>query len=496
MHVDKGKIEAWCGGSNLAHRANQIPFGVLCRRPLDFKGATSIQASCCAGISKGIHKLKAMDEDDGILTTTWLSLIKHEIESRGMDSVFRVPNASHTDEICLLESWDKAGDPDFDTDDWQDQLLVSGVLDPDLLTRQRVCTFDRQNLTWSGKCLLNSISNKLCEDVMASLDPTPTGLEVLIEIITTKEKLDSSGIRHEERKLQELKIQNEPGENVINFNKKVKGIAIKLDNCGRTPDLIVLVAKAFIHSSVDAFKAEATQIHNSVNNPRKLRRLRRSEPTWTWKEILDTLAASCRTLLDDDEWLPAKAVKRPAQANLNANEVNKVNQRLNKLEARFNNNNHSNNNSSGGNNGKSNLNTDQCWDCGAPGFKRGHDGCPTPNSGKFKHTGNGGSGKKGSSGGGNSNGNKSNEERKFPPIPPPGGHEIVSWKGSNWKFCSKCRGGKGFWRKAGSSSAHTTAEHVAGKTASVNVVKLDDNGAVITACVSDNPVAHVGPVVD
>ncbi len=95
-----------------------------------------------------------------------------------------------------------------------------------------------------------------------------------------------------------------------------------------------------------------------MNNPRKLHRLRRSEPTWTWKEILDTLAESHRTLLGNDEWPPVKAAKRPAQANLNANEVNKVNQRLNKLEARFNNNNN-NGNGGGNSHGKSNLNTDQ-----------------------------------------------------------------------------------------------------------------------------------------
>ena len=124
---------------------------------------------------------------------------------------------------------------------WQKQLTVIGVMVGNC--RLPVCPYHQNNLIDGGQLALNSISDKLYEDVMATLETQPSSLEALAEIIQIKQQLDAAGIRALEDELRGMDLAQQPAENVIEFNKKLKNVAIKLEGCNKTPDLAVLAAE-------------------------------------------------------------------------------------------------------------------------------------------------------------------------------------------------------------------------------------------------------------
>ena len=86
------------------------------------------------------------------------------------------------------------------------------------------------------------------------------------ERFITTFKLNASGIRLEILNLQKLHLHEQPGENVTEFNKKVKVIARKLHLAGTVSDLNTLVASRYIHCTVEAFRLEALRLFNEYNN--------------------------------------------------------------------------------------------------------------------------------------------------------------------------------------------------------------------------------------
>ena len=95
---------------------------------------------------------------------------------------------------------------------------------------------------------------------MATLDTQPSSLEVLAEIIQIKQQLDAAGIRALEDELRGMDLAQQPAENVIEFNKKLKNVDIKLESCGKTPDLAVLVAECCVNAEVEAFRQQSLAI--------------------------------------------------------------------------------------------------------------------------------------------------------------------------------------------------------------------------------------------
>jgi len=85
------------------------------------------------------------------------------------------------------------------------------------------------------------------------------------------------GIRDLVDKLRRLRIEKELAENVEAFNQKIRPLATTIAYCNGASDLDVLVAKAYINTSVDSFKIEAVQIFNALNKRKK---------TIRWNQIL------------------------------------------------------------------------------------------------------------------------------------------------------------------------------------------------------------------
>ena len=401
--VYQGK-EAWVGGSNLLHKRRQSPKGILCRRPMDLKQALVINKECQEGlISK--YKLTAGDEKNmhNVKITDWIEHCRKAIELRGMDTVFRVLSSRGTQETYLLKDWAATQTVDIPT--WLSYLDTCD------------CEYDETNLEWSGTFLMHSISDKLAEDVENVIGNYAPGPMVLQEIIKNKQQVDAMGRRKLEADLQGLKLSDQPCENVLEFSKKVRTIALKLDNIRDsygnplTSDLSAMVAETFTSCSVEMFRNKAQELFLLANTrPHAIH----------WRDIIKDSVNLYRAI--ETKWEPAQ-IKKPAdKLSQLTSQIETLTAQLNKLElkGRGNNDNSSNNNNNNNNNA---------------------DGTPSNNA----------------------NGGRNGRRRRYPPHIPPfpkeGESHVTTFKEKEWWFCPKCRNEKGAWHKVGSPKAHKEADH-------------------------------------
>ena len=467
---EEGKeVEVWVGGSNITTNQLDGPADVNCRRPKDYKGASICKAACIKGLPDE-HKLKDSSEANNILLNTWISMIKEAMISLGMDTVFRVLTVenSRQNEVFILEEWTRV--ESIDIEQWEKVLLAEGLTNE---TGEAIkpCFYDKQNLTWSGKFILASISNQLFTMVISNLgDTAPSGPRTFKEIINITQQLDAMGVRELVDKLTRLRIEKEPAENVETFNQKLRPLATTIANCNGASDLDVLVAKTYINTSVDAFKIEALQNFNDLNQRCKSHR---------WDQTLQKHVYTYRRLVALKEWPPALG----KQSNMQLLQ-NKVNALQTKVENGNNNSKTSQNNSNSGN---SDENSVHCYDCGKKNVKKGHEGCTQP--GRSLHIPKKLRRKMNNRNNGSSNDNQgSNGKLNLPPVPKEGEPESFTYNGQEWKYCKKCRRGRGFFHKADSPNAHVTAEHDPSKrtkTQGLCITMLsdaDDNKVTNTFC--------------
>ena len=201
---------------------------------------------------------------------------------------------------------------------------------------------------------------------------------------------------------------------------------------------------------------------------------------YSWKDTLEKTQEHYHHTRD--YWTPAgKAATVSVSKKEFQNFINTTNQCINNLKlkdttpASGNNNNNSNNN-----NNKETV----CWDCGEPGVKKGHDGCPNPGSGlhtpeKYKKK-NGGAN---NNNGGNNNG--SNEENW------PDNDEKME-DGQKFVLCHKCfnqnKKGYGVWRRSTNPKAHKTTQHKVKNESSGKANTATTNATDILQQISDkNP---------
>ena len=349
-----------------------------------------------------------------------------------MDTVFKPLHSSSMDqEHYLLEHWGICDYKDF-INDWVDELksgvrTASGVMD--------VCKYDIQNLQWSGKYLLNSVSKKLKNILVMDLGSKPDGPVVFCRIVNKIQQMSANAMRYLEAQLKKLKLSSEPGENIETFSIKVKDIADRLDQgvTYKPPDLAILVAEKFIQSSVEAFRIPALNIYDTLTqNP----------TSYSYQEVLEFHCEKFCILRGAQQWPPfqrqteEKALKLQRKTgNSNRNNNN-------------NNNNSYNASNSSGNNSNSNNNSDWkknkvCFDCNQRGHVKGDPECPKEQERRQQD----GETKA------NDSQSRQNSKTSFRKIAPkPGQPEEKTVNGVKFKLCATC----GFWSKT-----HGTAEHQA-----------------------------------
>lgn len=291
-----------------------------------------------------------------------------------------MPDKDWTKETNLVLDWTKFGDPSVDWEAWQQALLEDCVMDPRTGVHFDSCPHDRTALFWSTQFILNSCSHDLQEQINDNISPAgsvATGLEVLAEIVEIKQVLDASGVHKMEKDLDALQLVEQPAENVIVFNKKVRDLATKLGSTGRTPNLVMLVAKTCISCTVKAFETKAMAFFNEANDPLSARGtltlLPKGSTKKQWTFVMQTHKRQHRSLLGNGLWGPVLAQKpKPAQINANFPELeSKVDKLINVVNAL----------TQMKPSSQPSDNNTKCFDCGKPGVIRGHDGCKQPGRG-------------------------------------------------------------------------------------------------------------------
>jgi hypothetical protein len=173
-------ILPWTGGSNIPSRNRTQPASLLALRPEDFKSAKSTEASLKQGADEAMWLFPADDINkvgsNKISLMSWMELIRHEMEERGMDTVFRIPKTGTGDnfddsvpESYLFSHWGELSSGQVRS--WVSWLHADGDY------------FDNYNLTLSFKMIQSSISIDMWRKIKKSLSSKPSGPELLTLII-------------------------------------------------------------------------------------------------------------------------------------------------------------------------------------------------------------------------------------------------------------------------------------------------------------------------
>ena len=94
--------DAWVGGSNVENNKRTRPKSTLSRRPTDFKSSNLIETKAVAGLHED-RKLGSNEKTSKISLSSWVNSLKLYMEDRGLDTVFRMFDATTQTETYLLE---------------------------------------------------------------------------------------------------------------------------------------------------------------------------------------------------------------------------------------------------------------------------------------------------------------------------------------------------------------------------------------------------------
>ena len=392
----------WTGGSNV----NKLmrPKTINARRPDDFKSAEKIELNCTRGLPEG-RRLGTEDDKEATITlTTWINELREEIESTGMDTVFYVFDG--TKEVYMLSDWG-AVSKDMLTS-WIKELK-EGVLS------QEPCPFDLDNLHKSAKKVKNSITIRMWEEIESELSYGASGPEIFFGIMNKVQHSSASASRALVKKLEQMKLNKEPGMNVETFATRITEVVRRIEGCDASSipqDLSSVVATCFLDTDVDEFKLTASTIFNKVDvNPSCM----------TWRQIIQELKTKYRSLDGLGRW-PHKNKKSPADeiAALKGT-LNKLTQKMDGMQQ-----------SKDSSKKPKDLSQVECFNC----KKKGHysSNCP-----EKKET----NGETGSA--------KPTHWTKTAPKDNEAHTKTVD--GTEWIWCKKC----GRWRK--DKNKHLTANH-------------------------------------
>jgi hypothetical protein len=286
-------------------------------------------------------------------------------------------------------------------------------------TRAPVCQFDLDNLTWSSRAIRNSITVRLWEEIEPELEFGATGPQIFVKVMRRIQHSSASASRALLQKLQEMKLNKEPGMNVDNFTLKITETLRRIE--GNDPesipkDLSVIVAMCFLDTDVDEFKLEASTIFNIVDvNPNAMK----------WRTIVSKMKTKYRSLEGIGRW-PHKG-RKSATDDLAAlqGSLNALSQKFDGLQK------------GGGSNNQGQKDHSEilCYNCN----KKGHMSRNCPAKG----------GNQGNSGGGGASQGESWTRQK------PGAEESHTKKVDSVEhiWCDCC----GRWRK--DQNRHVTANH-------------------------------------
>ena len=216
------------------------PKTIFSRRPMDFRSAAKVEENCSRGIG---DDYKLSTKDSSISLTSWIQLVRIHMEDHGMDSVFRRID-SRGKEVYMLQEWGET----------EKQEVVEHVKQLKKGTyNEPPCSFDIDNLRWSGKAIVASIGQDMWRTVEKEIltDDGVSGPHAFQIIIGHLQQTNSSSVRQLVTKLEKMVLKDESGQNVITFGDKVMEVARRIEGTGMAPrDLSAICASRFLQSDL------------------------------------------------------------------------------------------------------------------------------------------------------------------------------------------------------------------------------------------------------
>jgi hypothetical protein len=269
----------------------------MARRPTDFKSANTIEHFATKGVPDDRH-IGPNEKTSKITLTSWVNLIRSYMEERGLDTVFHIYDRQTDSKTYLLTDWGSASPAKIEN--WVATLragipMANGTLSP-------VCDYDLDNLKWSGKAILNSVTLALWETVEKDLGVDASGPEAFAAVVYKLQKVSSATIGALVDELKNLSLVKEPGQDVEIFGGRAVELCRRISGTGSAPtDLVVLAAATFLECDVLAFKLKAFQVHDEIDD---------NSRSMTWDAVIRTLKTKYQSLKGQGLWTPQATSKK------------------------------------------------------------------------------------------------------------------------------------------------------------------------------------------
>lgn len=305
----------WTGGPT-APMAKKLskPKGVLCFRPLDYKSKQRQYDSLVKGLEAHQHlELTGAKDDKQISVVSWIREIRLVMETRGLDSVFRVTSTDGLSELYLLESW---GESDFSkVKDFVARLQETEGDD-----------FDRENLDLSGEIVRKSLGPDLFDRVALKCDTMASGPVYFKAAIDELLYMNATMVRKLSNQLGNLKLKDVDGESVDKLGDMVTTLVKEITGSGQRPgDLLNLVSQTFTTGTCEGFRAHAMAIDSQVMS---------NIYPGTWNQLIDQHKSIYRDLLQTNRYPPAQGGKKDQDNAIHAMIAKKIDEKLEQLESK------------------------------------------------------------------------------------------------------------------------------------------------------------------
>jgi hypothetical protein len=227
VSVVSGVTVPWTGGSRT--RPRTAPRGPYAYRPQDVKGRGKTRQMLVSPVDKifrlGVPMTEAKSHKSSVVSLfDWVGHIRRELEQRGMETVFFI-RTGDDEETYLLERY---GQAKIEKVKYHVERLEA-----------RADDYDRENLELSATFLLNSLELEMMRIIRARTVEGASGPEIFAAIINYHQSL------HEKAVLDQLKLAQEPAENVDTFSNKIMKYAKHIEAIG-TEEQIAKLPKRVI----------------------------------------------------------------------------------------------------------------------------------------------------------------------------------------------------------------------------------------------------------
>jgi hypothetical protein len=209
-HIRGGNdLTAWTGGPNKVAKRLARPSSTMARKPTDFKSANTIKHFATKGLPD--------EKMSKITLTSWVNLTCSYMEERGLDTVFHIYDGRTDSETYLLTNWGSASPAKIEA--WVATLhagvpKTAGTLSPP-------CNYNLDNLKWSGKAILNSVTFALWETVKKDLGVDASGPEAFTTVVYKLQQVGSAAVHALVDKQKDLSLLKEPGQDAEIFGGRV-----------------------------------------------------------------------------------------------------------------------------------------------------------------------------------------------------------------------------------------------------------------------------------